>query len=169
MKKIAVLIMLCFCTCLCFSQPFSISKDGNACIFSYNALKSLHEQKDNIAKYTANELSSWYDRIRDACGNNELLFEQKKETEFANHGIVISGYVYQVRKSILDEYIVELNTSDFFNVGVVYPKKIPQVMVGKLMNLKRGDYFEAIVCTRSTYLYVDVPVWNQNGVYRTEP
>ena len=37
------------------------------------------------------------------------------------------------------------------------------------MTLKQGDYFEAIVITRDTYMYVDIPVWNSNGIYRTEP
>lgn len=169
MKKILVLIALCFCGYLCFSESLEGSLVGNAHIFSYNTLKRIHEQKNNMPEYSANGLIQWYNRVKDSCGNNELLFEQKKETEFANKGIVITGYVYQVRKSFFDEYIVELDTSDSFYVGVVYPKKISQAMVSELMNLKQGDYFKAIVCTRSTCRYVDVPVWDQNGVYRTEP
>lgn len=167
MKKILVLIALCFCGYLCFSVEGS--RVGNAHIFSYNNLKYIHEQKNNMPEYSANGLIQWYNRLNDSCGNNELLFEQKKETEFANNAIVITGYVYQVRKSFFDEYIVELDTSDSFYVGVVYPKKISQAMISELMNLKQGDYFKAIVCTRSTCRYVDVPVWDQNGVYRTEP
>ena len=86
--------------------------------------------------------------------------------------IVIYGYINQVRKSILDEYIVELSVNvdwAVFNISVVYPKKISPAMKEELMYLKRGDYFQALVFTRSTYAYVDVPVWNSNGTYRTEP
>ncbi len=138
--------------------------------FLINDLKTLHESKSTIHSYSANGLYREYDRLRESCGNNELLFEQKKETAFAHAVIVLSGYVSQVRKSFFNEYIVELETTESLaDIGVVYPEKISAAMLSDLMNLKRGDYFEAIVITRSTYLYVDVPVWNQNGVYRTEP
>ena len=42
-------------------------------------------------------------------------------------------------------------------------------MLNELMMLKEGDYFEAVVMTRTNDLYVDVPVWDSNGTYRTEP
>ena len=104
-------------------------------------------------------------------GDNKLLLEKKLD-EAKNQLIVIYGYINQVRKSILDEYIVELSVNvdwAVFNISVVYPKKISPAMKEELMYLKRGDYFQALVFTRSTYAYVDVPVWNSNGTYRTEP
>lgn len=170
MKKLfAVFAAVLLCS-LCFGDGMRFKLDGNAHIFSYNDLKTLHESKSTIHSYSANGLYRAYDRLRESCGNNELLFEQKKETAFAHAVIVLSGYVSQVRKSFFNEYIVELETTESLaDIGVVYPEKISAAMLSDLMNLKRGDYFEAIVITRSTYLYVDVPVWNQNGVYRTEP
>lgn len=151
------------------AQSFSFRKVGNAAIFSYNDLKQIHET--DWRRYTANDLYRQYDNLRDSCGNNELLFEQRRETEFANRMIKISGTIKQIRRSILSEYIVELGTTEpwAWDIGVVYPERISQAMINELMTLKAGDRFEALVVTRSTYMYVDVPVWDQNGVYRTEP
>ena len=39
-----------------------------------------------MSEYSANGLIQWYNRVKDSCGNNELLFKQKKEIEFANNG-----------------------------------------------------------------------------------
>lgn len=155
----------------CYAQQFASTLDGNAHIFSYNDLKKIYESKSSIKKYSANALYRDYDNLRNSCGNNELLFDQKRETEFANRIIIISGYVKQVRKSFLDEYIVELDTTETwaFDIGVVYPKRISNAMLNELLTLKAGDYFETIAVTRNTYMYVDVPVWNSNGTYRTEP
>lgn len=55
------------------------------------------------------------------------------------------------------------------NVSVVFPKRISSAMINELMQIKKGDYFESIAFTRTTSAYVDVPVWNSNGTYRTEP
>lgn len=171
MKKKLLLVFSVFTyfiTC-CFADSFSLTLDGNAHIFSYNDFKKIYSY--NVDKYSANELFRAYERLLDSCGNNELLFDQKCETDFANQLIKISGYVKQVRKSILDEYIVVLGTTDTWawDIGVVYPKRISSAMINELMTLKQGDYFEALAITRNTYLYVDVPVWNSNGTYRTEP
>ena len=170
MKKrfLGIIIVNIFCFLL-FPESFSLTLDGNAHIFSYNDLKRLHEM--NPAKYSADGLYRSYDNLRKSCGNNEILFDEKCKTEFANQLITIIGHVKQVRKSILDEYIVELEANETWawNVSVVYPKRISQKMKGELMQLRQGDYFEALAITRSTYMYVDVPVWNSNGTYRTEP
>ena len=151
------------------AESISIDVYGNAHVLSHNDLKNVLSR--NWTLFTANNLYRGYENLRNSCGNNELLFEKKKETDFANNIIRISGNVKRVRKSVLNEYIVELYTPDSMlaDIGVVYPKLISQAMINELMNYKQGDYFEAVVITRSTYLYVDVPVWNQNGVYRTEP
>ena len=104
-------------------------------------------------------------------GDNSLMKEQKqKETQ--NTLIVIYGYVNLVRRSILDEYIVELQVQRdwaIMNVSVVFPKRISQAMINELTTIKKGDYFESIAMTRTTRAYVDVPVWNSSGIYRTEP
>lgn len=101
---------------------------------------------------------------------NQLLFDETIKTKVANKIIKISGTVKQVL-SYSSEYIVELNTYEDWAlpVGVVYPKEISQAMLNELMSIKTGNHFEAIVMTRDTYIYVDIPVWDQNGVYRTEP
>lgn len=168
-RRVLGFFVLSFFISTVFPESFSLMLDGNAHIFSYNDLKKLHEM--NPYKYSANSLYIAYENLRESCGNNELLFDQKRETEFANQLIIISGYVKQVRKSILDEYIVELGTTEIgaWDIGVVYPKRISQNMINELMTYKQGDYFEAVAITRNSYMYVDIPVWNQNGVYRTEP
>ncbi len=160
-----MLLVLCSFT---FAESLSFMLDGNAHVFSYNNFKKVH--KMNTTKYSANSLYLEYDNLRTVCGNNELLFDQKRKTEFANQLITISGYVTQVRKSIYGEYIVELKTTKslFSDIGVVYPKRISNAMLNELMTLKAGDYFEAIAITRDTCMYVDIPVWNSNGTYRTE-
>lgn len=168
-KKIVTIIVMLLFIPFVFADTFSFRLDGNVHILSYNNLKKIHEL--DVANYSANELYQAYNKLRDSCGNNELLFDQKRKTEFANQLIRISGYVKQVRKSILDEYIVELETTVIgaWNIGVVYPEKISSAMINELMTIKQGDYFEALIITRDTYMYVDVPVWDSNGTYRTEP
>lgn len=152
-----------------FCHGFPCTLDGNVHVFAYNDLKTLHNIV--VKKVSATELYQDYESLRQSCGRNEILFEEKIRTIFANRILKISGRVHQVRKSFLDEYIVELETNETWawNIGVVYPNKISQAMKNELMQLRQGDYFEALATTRNTYLYVDVPVWNQNGVYRTEP
>lgn len=172
MKRRFFLLTFIIYGCLsCYAQQFAYTLDGNAHILPYNDLKEIYESKSSIKKYSANALYLDYNNLRNSCGNNELLFDQKRETEFANRIIIISGYVKQVRKSFLDEYIVELDTTETwaFDIGVVYPKRISNAMLNELLTLKAGDYFETIAVTRNTYMYVDVPVWNSNGTYRTEP
>ena len=166
-KKFFLILFLSFIIFASYTQSFRL--DGNAHVFSYNDLKQILSTEP--ASFSANEFYRSYDNLRNSCGNNDLLFEEKCKTEFANRLIKISGRVKQIRKSILGEYIVELGTTETWawNIGVVYPEKISQAMKSELMKLREGDYFEAIVITRSTYLYVDVPVWNSNGTYRTEP
>lgn len=169
-KRKLGLFILFFVTILsAFAESFSITLDGNAHIFLYNDLKKILSM--NCTTYSANELYRSYENLRNSCGNNKLLLEQKEKNEFANQLIRITGTVKQVRKSILDEYIVELYTSDsiFYDIGVVYPKRISSAMINELMTYKQGDYFQATVLTRRNDMYVDVPVWNSNGTYRTEP
>lgn len=169
--KLLLLTFIVYGCLSCYAQQLVFTLYGNAHIFSYNDLKKIYESKSSLGKYSANALYLDYDNLRNACGNNELLFDQKRETEFANRIIVISGYVKRVRKSFLDEYIVELGTTETwaFDIGVVYPKRISNAMINELLTLKAGDYFEAFAVTRNIYMYVDVPVWNSNGTYRTEP
>lgn len=98
--------------------------------------------------------------------------KEQKQKEAQNSLIVIYGYVNLVRRSILDEYIVELQVQrdwSIMNVSVVFPKRISSAMINELMQIKKGDYFESIAFTRTTSAYVDVPVWNSSGTYRTEP
>lgn len=168
-KCLGIFIIFYIFTLYSFAETFSMTLDGNAHILSYNDLKRFLSM--NLTTYTANGLYRSYESLGNSCGNNKLLFDEKCETEFANNLIKLTGYVKEVRRSILDEYIVELGTTETFSwdIGVVYPKRISQAMKSELMKLREGDYFEAAVITRNTYMYVDVPVWNSNGIYRTEP
>ena len=168
-SKYAITLFLLYIGVLCYGQTLRL--DGNAHIFSYDFLKKMHTVLAQTGTTPADELYKRYKKLRQSCGSNEILFEEKRKTEFANCAMKISGQVHKVRKSIFDEYIVELKTNELgaWNIGVVYPKKISQTMKTELMQLRQGDYFEALILTRDTYLYVDVPVWEQNGVYRTEP
>lgn len=167
-KKYFIFFAVLFLNFCCYG--FDCTLIGNAHIFSYNDFKIIYENP-STKNFSANELYKWYDNLRKSCGNNELLFDEKLKTDFANSVIKISGRVKQVRKSILDEYIVELETTESWawDINVVYPENISQSMKSELMKLRQGDYFEALAITRNSYMYVDVPVWNQNGVYRTEP
>ena len=65
--------------------------------------------------------------------------------------------------------VLKCNESLVSDLAVVYPSRISEAMKKELMNLNIGDYFEALVVGRSSWYYVDVPVWNSNGTYRTEP
>lgn len=165
--KYAVGLLVLFLGFVCHGWEYTLY--GNAHVLSYSDLKSLHEL--SIGYTSADDLYKDYSNLRKSCGDNEILFEEKTKTDFANKLIKISGRVSKVRKSILDEYIVELETNELWawNVGVVYPQKISQTMKNELMQLCSGDYFECLAITRNTYMYVDVPVWNQNGIYRTTP
>ena len=169
MKKAICLGFLLFIGSFCFGQSFYL--DGNAHIFSYNDLKSLYSLKaqGKVERWSADKLYDFYHSLSNQYRDNSLVLEQKRD-EHRNTLIVVYGYVSQVRKSMWGEYIVELEaSSSIFNVSVVFPKEISSAMVKELMNIRSGDYFESLAITRGGSAYVDVPVWNQNGVYRTEP
>ena len=173
MRKIALVVVLLFAVALSFGQDFSfsLSLNGNAHIVSWETMSRLHEMKKNgqITSLSAEGLYNYFEDIRKSSGGNELLYDKKREDQ-VNSLINIYGNVAKVRRSILDEYIVELNTRGaLFDVCVVFPKNISPAMAEELMNLRQGDSFSAIAFTRSFYTYVDVCVWNNNGVYRTEP
>lgn len=130
-------------------------------VVSRSQLSDLFEQAKTLEGYTPDELYRIYK-------NNEL----KYENQFYCKVFVIEGRITTVRRSILDEYIVELKCNENWvsDLAIVYPKKISVAMREKLMNLSPGDYYKALVVGRESWYYVDVPVWNAgNGVYRTEP
>ena len=172
-RKILFFLLITFSSISLFSQTMTFQLEGNAHVFSYNNLAKLHQMKKDgqIQRVSAEQLYDFYDAIYQQYGDNSLMKEQKQK-EAQNSLIVIYGYVNLVRKSILDEYIVELQVQrdwSIMNVSVVFPKRISPAMINELMQIKKGDYFEAIAFTRTTSAYVDVPVWNSNGIYRTEP
>ena len=129
-------------------------------VISRSQLASFLEQSKNMTGYTPDDLCKYYDQ-------NSL----KYENDFKHTAFKVRGYVARIRRGFFDEYIVELkcNESWVSDLSVVYPKKISEAMKKELMNLNIGDYFEALVVGRESWYYVDVPVWNSNGVYRTEP
>ena len=92
-----------------------------------------------IQRVSAEDLYDFYDEIYKQYGDNSLMKEQKQK-EAQNTLIVIYGYVNLVRRSILDEYIVELQVQrdwDIMNVSVVFPKRISQAMINELMTIKK--------------------------------
>lgn len=67
--------------------------------------------------------------------------KEQKQKEAQNSLIVIYGYVNLARRSILDEYIVELQVQrdwSIMNVSVVFPKRISSAMINELMQIKKG-------------------------------
>lgn len=177
MKKLCWLFAFLLFAAFCFGENFNfhVQLNGNAHIVSWNTMSKLHQyrKQDMIPTFSAFDLYQYFLNIGTSCAGNDLLYDQKCE-EASNTLIVIYGDVAGVRRSILDEYIVELKVYDpdsFFtwDVCVVYPEQISPAMINELMQLKRGDRHSAIAFTRNTYAYVDVCVWNQNGIYRTEP
>ena len=175
MKKLVFIFLSLFLCVSSFAEDlsFSIRLDGNAHILAYNDLAKIHKMKNNggLERVSAEQLYDFYDGIYQKYGDNSLMKEQKQK-EAENTLIVIHGYVNLVRKSNLDEYIVELQVQrdwSILNVSVVFPKRISPAMINELTQIKKGDYFESLAFTRTSYAYVDVPVWNSNGVYRTEP
>lgn len=168
-KKTLLFLVAIFFEIFSFSQSFRL--DGNAHVFSYNDLKTMFDMKKQgkVTRFSANEFYHYCAASIEKYSDNSLMQEKKAE-ERSNTLIVIYGHVSQVRKSFLDEYIVELDAEDsLFNVSVVFPKKISKAMINELAQLRRGDYFESLAITRGGSAYVDVPVWEQNSVYRTEP
>lgn len=144
---------------------------GHAHIFSRTDLSSLYEKKSQglITKLSADDLYKFYDKSKNEYKSNSLLW-RKKEEEFKNTLILISGTVNLVRKSIFSEYIVELNTTDgIWGTSIVFPRDIPSETIDKLMLLKKGDNFESLAFTRDGYAYVDVPVWKKGETYYVEP
>ena len=167
MKKSFILIALSFLAAACFCETkFPQTREGNTHILSNTDLKKL--QSEPVNKYTTDSLYKEYDALRKSCGKDSELFEKKCSQEFADRAIKISGYIKKVKKNVLGEYIVDLGTTKLlaWDIGVVYPRKTADDVIAKILSLKEGDYFEAVVYTRETYMYVDMPVWNDNGSYR---
>lgn len=150
-KKIFFLFILSF---------FVLSVFADDIVISRTQLADFLEQTKNYSGYTPDDLYRDYEQ-------NALKFEN----DFKHTAFKIHGYVARIRRGFFDEYIVELkcNESLVSDLAVVYPSRISEAMKKELMNLNIGDYFEALVVGRSSWYYVDVPVWNSNGTYRTEP
>lgn len=146
---------------LLFFFVITLSVFTEEIVISRNQLSDFFEKTKTMEGYTPDELYRIYHQ-------NELKYENK----FYHVVFVVQGRITTIRKSFLDEYIVELECSEDWlcNLAIVYPKKISAAMKEKLMNLSPGEYYRALVVGRKSWLYVDVPVWNAgNGVYRTEP
>ena len=160
-RKVVLLVVFTFIVTSVFSQSLSFQLNGNAHIFSYNDLAKIHQMKKNgeIQRISAEQLYDFYDSIYKQYGDNSLMKEQKQK-EAQNSLIIIYGYVNLVRKSILDEYIVELQVQrdwSILNVSIVFPKRISSAMINELMQIKKGDYFESIAFTRTTSAYYNKP------------
>ena len=151
MKKRFMLFVLSFYVLTAFAGDTVISR---------SQLADFLEQSKNITGYTPDDLYRYYEQ-------NALKYEH----EFNRVAFKIHQYVARVRRGLFNEYIVELrcNESWVSDLSVVYPSRISEAMKQDLMNLNVGDYFEALVVGRSDWYYVDVPVWNSNGTYRTQP
>lgn len=145
---------------------------GNAHILSKDVFKTLINNRDEgkLNKFSATEFYDIYAYLYSEFSDNDLLL-QEKLTACENNVFFVYGYVNCVRRSILDEYIVELKINHegiLFHLSVVFPEKISSDQIKKLTRLKKGDYFESIAISRRSGVYVDVPVWNNNGIYETE-
>ena len=139
-RKVVLLVVFTFIVTSVFSQSLSFQLNGNAHIFSYNDLAKIHQMKKNgeIQRISAEQLYDFYDSIYKQYGDNSLMKEQKQK-EAQNSLIIIYGYVNLVRKSILDEYIVELQVQrdwSILNVSIVFPKRISSVSLPVLNFLK---------------------------------
>lgn len=150
-KKFLFLLFLFVTTLSIFAEKIVVSRDR---------LLEIFEQAKNIEKFTPDELCKIYD-------NNALKYENL----FYHTAFIVKGKITTIRRSVLDEYIVELqcNANWISDLAIVYPEKISTAMKEKPMNLSPGEYYEALVVGRKSWYYVDVPVWDSNGVYRTEP
>jgi hypothetical protein len=120
-----------------------------------------------------------FKRFKESTANNKIsaaaMYAYYKENgvqfelDFANKVFVITGHVARIRKGFFDEYIVELEVRDsFIDISVVYPKTISQAKINDIAVLQKGDYFEAVVSGRQSYMYVDVLYYKLNGVTRME-
>lgn len=146
---------------LMFFSLIALSVFAEKIVVSRSQLSDLFEQAKTAEGFTPNELY----RIH----NNNAL---KYESQFYHAPFVVKGRIATIRRSVLDEYIVELECNENWisNLAIVYPEKISEAMKEELMNLSPGDYYKVLVVGRKSWAYVDVPVWNAgNGVYRTEP
>jgi hypothetical protein len=91
------------------------------------------------------------------------------EMDYKDKAFVITGTIARIRRGFFDEYIVELYVHDaILDISVVYPKSISAAKKQDIAALSKGDYFEAFVAGRSSYAYVDVICYKQNGNTRTE-
>ena len=117
-------------------------------------------KSDNYNPWISDDLCKLYEE-------NSVRYENK----FKLVAFGIRGQVARIHRGFFDEFIVELkcNESLVSELAVVYPSKISEAMKNELMKLNIGDYFEALVVGRSSWYYVDIPFWNSNGTYRTEP
>ena len=98
--------------------------------------KEIKAKEGTLGRYTPNELYRSYKE-------NEIRYEQAVN----NKVFKIYGTVSRIRRGFTDEYIVELDCSEsLFDWCVVYPKNISQAKINDLVNLYKGQRFEAIVC-----------------------
>lgn len=143
-----------------FLCVFIVSSFAVDIVISRSQLADFKEQIKTAYGYTPSELYRLYNQ-------NAIKFEN----DFKYKAFKIKGYIARIRRGFLDEYIVELKCSESWvsDLAVVYPSRISEAMKKELMNMNIGDYFEALVVGRDNWFYVDVPVWNSNGTYRTEP
>ena len=151
------------------SQPQRPSAGVHITIFYANDIVISRSQltefwkvikSDNYNPWISDDLCKLYEE-------NSVRYENK----FKLVAFGIRGQVARIHRGFFDEFIVELkcNESLVSELAVVYPSKISEAMKNELMNLNIGDYFEALVVGRSSWYYVDIPFWNSNGTYRTEP
>ncbi len=151
-KKILFWIFLTSITMSVFAEKIVVAR---------SKLSEVFEKTKTSEGYTPDELYRIYE-------NNAL----KYENQFYHKMFVVKGEVTTIRRSIFDEYIVELecNESWITDLAIVYPKNISKAMKEKLINLSPGEHYRALVVGRKDWSYVDVPVWDEgNGVYITEP
>lgn len=143
-----------------FLSLFILSAFAEDIVISRSQLADFKEQMKTAYGYTPDELYRFYNQ-------NAVKFEN----DFKYKAFKIKGYVSRIRRGFFDEYIVELKCNENWvsDLAVVYPSRISEAMKNDLMNLNIGEYFEALVVGRAAWFYVDVPVWNSNGTYRTEP
>lgn len=145
---------------ICIAVLIASSAIAEDIVIDRTQLAGFLESAKSGAGYTPDYLCKYYNQ-------NAVKFE----SDFKHVAFKIRGYITRIRRGFFDEYIVELKCDESWisDLAVVYPKKISEVKKKELANLNVGSYFEALVVGRSSWYYVDVPVWNQNGVYRTEP
>ena len=151
------------------SQPQRPSAGVHITIFYANDIVISRSQLTEFWKVTKSDnYNPWIsDDLCKLYEENSVRYENK----FKLVAFGIRGQVARIHRGFFDEFIVELkcNESLVSELAVVYPSKISEAMKNELMKLNIGDYFEALVVGRSSWYYVDIPFWNSNGTYRTEP